>query len=161
MNSKTMIVNAIVASLYVAITLLIQPIAFLALQFRISEVFNHLIVFDKKYFFGIVIGVFISNLFSPIHLDIIFGVMHSIISLLITIIIIRFIKNIWIRMLINTSVFTFMMFIIAFELHLTLKVPIFETWLWTSIGELTVMIFGMPIMYYINERINLKNIFRF
>ncbi len=48
MKIKTLVVNAIVAALYVAVTAAIAPIGFYALQFRISEIFNHLIVFNKK-----------------------------------------------------------------------------------------------------------------
>ena len=35
--------------------------------------FNHLVVFNKKYIFGIVLGVFVTNLFSPLGMyDLIF-----------------------------------------------------------------------------------------
>ena len=63
MKVRTITLNGIVAALYIAITAIIQPIAFSNIQFRIPEIFNHLIVINKKYFFGIVIGVFLSNLF--------------------------------------------------------------------------------------------------
>src|SRR5690554_8187194 len=96
MKIKTITVNGLVAALYIAITALVQPIAFNAVQFRVSEVFNHLVVFQKKYFFGIVLGVFFANLFfSPIKLfDLTFGVLHSALSLGITILLCRFIKNV-------------------------------------------------------------------
>ena len=49
MNVKTMATSGIIAALYVAVTLLVAPFGFTIVQFRISEMFNHLIVFNKKY----------------------------------------------------------------------------------------------------------------
>ena len=61
MKVKTMATSGIIAALYVAVTFLIAPFGFTLVQFRISEMFNHLVVFNKKYIFGIVIGVFVAN----------------------------------------------------------------------------------------------------
>src|SRR5690606_362905 len=101
-------------------TLLIKPFGFSSIQFRLSEMFNHLVVFNKKYFFGIVVGVFIANLlFSELGLyDLIFGVGQSMIALTITIFSSKFIKSIWKRMIFNTLIFSFTMFFIAIELNL-------------------------------------------
>src|SRR4051794_13281297 len=104
MNIRTLAVNGVLAALYIAVTMIVQPIAFSNIQFRVPEIFNHLIVYNKKYFFGIVIGVFLSNLFfSPIlAYDLVFGVGQSILALAITIILSKFVRNIWARMTINT-----------------------------------------------------------
>ncbi|HEY8364402.1 MAG TPA: QueT transporter family protein [Haloplasmataceae bacterium] len=157
MKIKLIALNGVFAALYVTITAFIQPIAFSNLQFRIPEIFNHLVVYNKKYFFGIVIGVFISNYFFSTLLpyDLFFGVAHSIISLLITIIISRFVHNKWVLMIINSFVFSVNMFIIAYELNLVLGFPFFETWALTALGELGVMFLGMPVISFINNRISL------
>jgi uncharacterized membrane protein len=155
MKLKTLVVNAIIAALYVAISAVIQPIAYLNYQFRIPEIFNHLIVFNKKYFFGIVLGVFFANLFfSPmLPYDLYFGVGQSVLALLITIIISKFVKNIWARMAVNTLVFSFTMFMIAWELNIALKLPFLLSWLTTAISELVVMGIGMPLIYIIHKRV--------
>ncbi|WP_428911102.1 QueT transporter family protein [Niallia sp. Krafla_26] len=160
MNIRTLAVNGIVAALYIAVTFVFQPFGFTNVQFRVSELFNHLIVFNKKYFYGIVLGVLLANLFfSPmVAYDLVFGVGHSIISLLITILSMKYIKGIWARMVINTIVFTFMMFIIAFELNLALDFPFLFTWLTTATGELVVLAVGAPIMYVINKRVNFDKV---
>lgn len=154
MKLRTITINGIVAALYIAITAVIQPIAFSNIQFRIPEIFNHLVVFNKKYFFGVVIGVFLSNLFFSTLLpyDLIFGVAHTVISLSITILLSRYIKNIWGRMLANSFVFSIMIFIVAYELKLAIGVPFRETWLLTAVGEFAVMVIGMPIMNAIYKR---------
>ncbi|MFP3847093.1 QueT transporter family protein, partial [Priestia filamentosa] len=100
MNIRTISINALVAALYIAVSLLIQPFGFTNIQFRLSEMFNHLVVFNKKFIFGIVIGVFLTNLlFSPLGAyDLVFGVLQSLIALLVTIGVGRYIKNLWARM---------------------------------------------------------------
>ena len=112
MKIRTMATSGIIAALYVAVSLLIAPLAFSSIQFRISEMFNHLVVFDKKYFFGIIIGVFVVNLFSPLGvIDLVFGVGMSVIALLFTIISAKFIQGIIQRMVFNTIVFAHLFFL--------------------------------------------------
>lgn len=155
MKLKTLAVNGILAALYIAVSFFIQPFGFTSIQFRVSEIFNHLVVFHKKYIFGIVIGVFLTNLlFSPLGVyDLVFGVGQSLIALLITIFSGRFMKNIWARMIVNIVVFTFTMFIIALELKLVLGLPFLITWFTVAVGEFVVMFAGMPIVYYLNKRV--------
>ena len=155
MKIRTLVINGLLAALYIAVSALIVPFGFTNIQFRISEVFNHLIVFDKKYFFGIIMGVFLYNLFySPLGwYDLVFGVAHSAISLGIVILLARHIKNILLLLIANTVVFTFNMFIIAFELNLALEFPFLFTWLTTAIGEFAVLAIGIPIIYALNKRL--------
>jgi len=155
MKLKTIAVNGVFAALYIAVTYFIQPFGFSNIQFRLSEMFNHLVVFNKKYIYGIVLGVFLANLFfSPmVAYDLIFGVGQTIISLLITIVTTKFIKAIIPRMIINTIVFTISMFLIAIELKLAFGLPFPITYLTTAIGEFLVMAVGIPLMYYLNKRI--------
>ena len=90
--------------------------------------------------------------------DLVFGVGQSIVALLITIFSMRFIKGIWTRMIFNTIVFTFTMFIIAFELNLAFGLPFLLTWLTTAAGELVVMAVGAPIMYIVNKRVQFNKL---
>lgn len=160
MKVRTVVGNGILAALYIAVSMLIQPIAFYQIQFRISEMMNHLIVFNKKYVFGIILGVFLTNLFfSPIKAyDLIFGVGHSVFSLLIVLGLSRYIQHVRTRMIMNTVVFTFNMFIIAFELKLAYGLPFWFSWLTTAIGEFVVMAVGIPIMEYLNKRIQFSKL---
>jgi uncharacterized membrane protein len=159
---KEIVVNGIVAALYIAVSALIQPFGFTQVQFRVSEMFNHLIVFNKKYLYGIILGVFLTNLFfSPMKAyDLIFGVGQSLIALFITIMCAKFIKGLWARMIVNTVVFTFTMFLIALELHLAFDLPFMFTWLTTAAGEFVVMAVGMPVMYFVNKRVRFDRMFK-
>jgi uncharacterized membrane protein len=159
MKTKTIAISGIIAALYVAVSLMVAPFGFTAVQFRVSEMFNHLIVFNKKYFFGIVLGVFVTNMFSPLGLyDLTFGVAHSIITLSLTILASKYIKGNLGRMIFNTLMFTFTMFIIAFELNLALDLPFFYTWLTVAAGEFVVLAVGIPIILALNKRLNFKSL---
>ncbi len=158
MTIKTIVGNAILAALYIAVTAVIAPFGFTNIQFRVSEMFNHLIVFNKKYIFGIILGVFLTNLFfSPlVAYDLIFGVGQSLLALTITIVSSRYIKGIWARMVVNTVVFTVTMVLIAIELNLALGFPFLFTWLTVTVSEFVVMAVGMPVMYFVNKRVNFE-----
>lgn len=157
MNIKTLVINAVIAALYVAVSLVLlifPPLAYSNIQFRIPEIFNHLVVFNKKYFAGIVVGVLLTNLFSVTGtMDLVFGVGHSALSLGVTILLGRYIKNQIGLMVINTLVFSFNMFIIAFELYAILDLPFLLSWLTTAIGEVVIMAIGIPIMHTLNKKI--------
>jgi len=159
MKMKTLTVNAIIAALYVAVSLAVPVLAYGAIQFRLAEMFNHLIIFNKRYFFGIVAGVFITNIFSPNGIyDVLFGVGHSVISLLIVLAVIPLVKKDSHKMIINTLVFTFTMFIIAYQLVLVLELPFFFTWLTVAGGELAVLLLGIPIFMALNKRLKFSRL---
>jgi len=161
MNINTLIINAVIAALYFVLTATVAPFGFTNIQFRISELFNHFIVFNKKFFWGIVGGVFLANLFlSPTKVDLIFGLAHTIISLGITMILARFIANKLILMLVNSFVFSFNMFIIAYMLKVFLHLEGTFMFLWVTggISEFITMVVAIPIVYFIAKRINLKEL---
>lgn len=156
MNVKTLAISGIIAALYTAITLAILPFGFTNIQFRVSEMFNHLVVFNPRYIFGIVVGVFVSNLLlselGPI--DLVFGVGQSVLALSLTILFCRYVSNMMARMVFNTFIFTATMFLIAWELNIVLHLPFLLTWLYVAIGELAVMAIGIPVMKALNKRLN-------
>lgn len=159
MKVRFLAMTAIIAALYIAVTMLVAPFGFTQVQFRVSEMFNHLVAFNPRYAVGIVLGVFIANMFSPLGLyDLVFGVGHSIITLGLFIFICKYVKNIIARLIINTFLFTSTMFIIAFELNLALELPFLWTWLTAAAGEFVVLAVGAPIMYQLNKRLNFKNL---
>ena len=160
MKVKFMATSAIIAALYIVVTLIFSAVSFGQVQFRIAEIFNHLVAFNPRYFVGVVLGVLISNaLFSTIGvMDIIFGVGHSMITLGLLILICKFVKNIWARLIINSFLFTATMFIIAIELKIVLYLPLWITWLYSDVCKFIVLLIGIPIMYLLNSRLNFKNL---
>lgn len=158
MKIQTLVQNALIAALYFVVTMVVAPFGFTHIQFRVSELFNHFIVLDKKYFFGIVGGVFLANLFiSPVKADLIFGLAHSIVSLLITMYIARFIKNKLTLMIINTVVFSFNMFIVAYMLKVFAGFTFSILFIWgtLAVSEFVMMGIAIPVVYMLGKRINL------
>src|SRR5699024_6440598 len=135
MKIKTLVINAFVAAMYMVVTALVAPFGFAHIQSRLSELFNHLSVLNKIYFFGIVFGLLLSNfLFSPLRQDMIFGVLHTALSLGITLFFARFIKSKIVLLLSNTVAFSFNMFIIAFMLKVYANLPEAFMFLWVTSG---------------------------
>lgn len=161
MNIRTLAINALIAALYFVVTAFVAPFGFTMIQFRLSEAFNHLIVYNKRYFFGIVLGVFISNLIlSPTKVDIVFGVGHTVISLLITMYIARFVKNKLVLMGINTIIFSFNMFIIAYMLRVFADVQEIFAVLWMILAaeEFLTMSISIVLIYFLNKRLQFEKL---
>lgn len=155
MHIRTLVTNGVLAALYIAVTALIAPFGFTNIQFRVSEMFNHLIVYNRNYFWGILVGVFIANLMlSTLGVFELLGLLQSVVSLAMTIGISFFVKNRLLLMGINTLIFSFNMYIVAFMLKLALGLPFLFTWLTTAIGEFIVMAIGIPVIYFLNKRLN-------
>ena len=69
---------SIIAAAYVALTLLIQPISYGEIQFRLSEILMLLVFYNKKYSLSMILGCLIANLWSPYLLwDMLFGTMAT------------------------------------------------------------------------------------
>lgn len=160
MKVKTLVINALIAALYIAVTALIHPFGFTNIQFRLSELFNHLIVLNKKYFTGIALGVLLANLLmSQFGLyEIPFGLGMTVISLLISMAVGKVVKNIWVHMTINTIIFSFNTVFLAWMFKLAADWPFFFTWVTSAISEFIVMAIGMPVVYFLNRRMHLDKL---
>lgn len=158
-NLRLLVTNGILAALYIAVTAVIAPFGFTNIQFRVSEIFNHLIVFNRKFFWGIIIGVFISNLFmSSLGVYEVLGLTQSVISLSMTLAFSYFIKNKLVLMWLNTLIFTFNMWLIALMLNLALELPFLLSWTTSAIGEFVVMAIGIPVIYQLNKRLKFNKL---
>lgn len=82
-NVKNLARLAIVAAMYVVLTLAVAPLSFGAVQFRFSEVLVLLCFYRKDYAPALILGCFIANLFSPFGLyDIIFGTLATAVAVI-------------------------------------------------------------------------------
>lgn len=155
MKIKNLVINALVAALYAVVTLMFP--SFTAFQFRLSEIFAHLPVFDKRYAPGLVLGVVVANLASPFALfDVTFGTLHTAVSLLLMFVLTKEIKNIYLKLTINTLIFSATSFIIAlmilyFEPTGTAFWPIYFS---VAVSIIVVMAIGIPIMVGLDKAIN-------
>ena len=63
-SAKTIAINGIIAALYIALTL-ITPFSFGVINVRLSDVIPAIGCIDKRYRWGVTVGMILANLFSP------------------------------------------------------------------------------------------------
>lgn len=160
MKTKDWVINGLIAALYVVVTGFIAPLSFGAYQFRFGEMLNHMAIFDKKCIPGIVGGVFLSNLlFSEFGVyDLVFGVAHTLLSLLLMLALTKTVQNTRIKMFLNAVSFAVMSFMIAWMLYLAVGAPFWFTYFTVAIGELAVMIVTIPIMEAVQRRLPFEKV---
>jgi uncharacterized membrane protein len=90
-NLKILCNCSVLVALYVVLTVLLEPLSFGAIQFRIGELLILFCFYNKKYAIPLVVACLIANLFSPMPLDVLFGTLGT----LLAVILIMFTKNVW------------------------------------------------------------------
>ena len=151
---RTLVANAIILALYVVLSLVL-PFSSGAIQFRLSESLNHLVVFNRKLMWGVFGGVIVYNLFFGFGpMDVIFGGGQTLLALAATACLQKYVKSIKIRLVWNVIFFTVSMFLIAIMLNITADLPFWPTYGTTALSELIIMTISAPIMYFINSKID-------
>lgn len=151
---RVLTANAIIMALYVALSF-ISPFPSGAIQFRMSESLNHLVVFNRKMLWGVFGGVLMFNLFfGEGPLDVVFGGAQTLLALLATAALEKKVANVKLRLAFNVLFFTVSMFMIAVMLSVTAHLPFWMTYLTTALSELIIMSISAPVMYYINEKLD-------
>lgn len=155
-KTRILALNGMIAALYVALCLVVAPVASGAIQFRISEGLNHLVVFNKKLMWGVLAGVIIFNgLFSTLP-DVVFGGGQTFLALGATALISKKVPSIKTRMVWNTVFFTVSMCLIALMLKITLDLPFWPTYGTTALSEFIIMTLSAPVMYAVGKKVNLN-----
>ena len=159
-KTKTLVMNAMIAALYVALTVLVKPFASGAIQFRISEALNHIVVFNKKLMWGVVLGVVIFNALFSTGLDVVFGGVQTLISLWLMAKLRPKIKNDAVAMLVNTLIFSVSMIFIAVMLTIvggSFTISGFLSLYGTlALSEFIIMLISAPVMYLLNKAIHFE-----
>jgi uncharacterized membrane protein len=65
-NITDMVYIALIGAVYAVITILFAPISYGVIQFRFSEIIQATVLKDKKYIYGLGLGVFLSNTLSTV-----------------------------------------------------------------------------------------------
>ena len=83
LTTRSVCLSAMIAALYAALTLLLAPISYGAIQCRISEAMTLLPILLPQAIPGLVIGCLVANLLSPEAIwDVIFGTLATLIAAL-------------------------------------------------------------------------------
>ncbi len=74
MNTRNLVVNAIIAAVYAALTIALAPISYGPIQVRLSEFMTLAAFYNQRYVPGLTIGCLLANLYSP------FGIIDMVIG---------------------------------------------------------------------------------
>lgn len=155
-KTRLLVLNGVIAAMYLALSL-VSPFSQGAIQLRISESLNHLVVFNRKLMWGVVGGVVIYNLlFSEFGwLDVIFGGGQTFLALGLTAMISKYVTDIKKRLVLNTLFFTVSMALIALMLHLAIELPFWVTYGSTALSEFIMLSLSAPVMYTVGRALKL------
>lgn len=136
---KKVVRIAIVASMYVALTLALSWMSYREIQFRFAEILVLLCFFRKDYAIALIIGCLMANFFSPQWaIDVPMGTLATIIA----VIGVMFSKRLYIAaifpVLSNAA-------IVGLELFIWYESPFWLNFLTVGLGELVVMIVGVIV----------------
>lgn len=149
--------TALVAALYVAVTVLLSVISFGAVQLRLSEMFNYLALYNKRYVVAVTLGVVLANFMSPTWiLDVPIGGIATFLVLVLCRRVTKNISNDLVKMVITALIFTISMFTVAGQLTILTALPFWATWFTVGIGELLSMTVGGMTIYLLNKKIDLS-----
>lgn len=146
--TKRIVVTGVIAGIYAVLTLILAPISFGPVQFRLSEVMVLLAFVDPIYIIGLTIGCLISNMLGGFGImDIVFGSLATFISCIAIYYTRNAIKNIKVSLIVASIWPTiFNGAIIGWVLHVTINAPMFITMLQVALGEFVVVtIIGVPL----------------
>ncbi|WP_391489237.1 QueT transporter family protein [Clostridium septicum] len=153
--TKRLVKTAIIAALYAILTIILAPISYGPIQFRLSEVMVLLAFFDPFYIGGLTLGCLLSNILGGYGvMDIVFGTIATFMSVSSISLTAKFLKQNKFSLLIASLWPTlFNGVIIGWMLNFVLGVPIFITMLQVAIGEFVVVtILGVSIAIIIKRK---------
>lgn len=143
---KDIVVLSMVAAIYVILTVGLSPLSYGDVQFRISEALMLLIVYKRRYAISLILGCFVSNLFSPVgFVDILFGTLATVVAS---------IPMLFIKKLELSSLFPSIAngIIVGLELAIVYDLPIAFTMFTVFIGEFVVVsLIGIPLFRFLEK----------
>lgn len=147
MKIKPLARGALIAALYAVLTIILAPISYGPVQFRISEALTLLPFYFPEAVPGLFAGCVVANFFGGYGmLDIVFGSLATLIAAFMS----RRAGNIFIAAI--WPVLANMM-IIGTMLHYLIEVPLFATCLYVGLGEAgACYIVGVPLMKILERR---------
>ena len=158
--TKKLVRTALVAAIYATLTLILAPISYGAVQFRISEMLMLLAFINPLYITGLTLGCLIANILGGLGLlDIIFGTLATFLSALAMYQTSKIIKNRNISLLVASLWPTiFNGLIVGWVVSISASLPLLITMLQVGFGEFVVItIVGVPV-FKLLEKTKLKEI---
>lgn len=153
--TKKLVKAALVAAIYAALTIVLAPISYGPVQFRLSEVLVLLAFIDPFYIVGLTIGCLLANILGGLGImDIVFGTLATFLSVSAISLTAKYIKSKKLSLIIASLCPTiFNGVIIGWMLNYVLGVPLVLTMLQVGIGEFVVVtVVGVPVFKLIQNK---------
>lgn len=168
-KSYQVVSMALIAGIYVVVTMITAPLSFGILNFRIAEALNFLGLYRQRHIYALTLGVFISNYFAFGPLDMVVGSLSTLVFVTLG----RYLANyivdsllkdyVWkidpmlIKYLIMAVTFSLSMITIALMIvFLGYSGPFLPLYGGLVISEFIAMALGGLIVYPLSKRIDLS-----
>lgn len=158
-SSSKIVRVAFIAALYTVLTIILAPISYGPVQFRLSEVLVLFAFIDPIYIIGLTIGCLLSNIFGGVGLlDIAFGTLATFLSVSAISITAKYIKSNMISLIVASIWPTiFNSVIVGWVISTTSNLPLLLTMLQVGVGEFVVVsIVGIPVFKLISDKFKNK-----
>lgn len=157
-NIRRIVISALIAALYAALTLALAPISYGGVQFRVAEIMVLLALFNSDYIIGLTLGCFIANILGPNGLvDVVLGTFATFISVWAIYLTGKYIKNkysIWIASIWPTI---FNGLIIGWMLNYVYGLPLFLSMGQVALGEFIIItVIGVPVVKFVEHKYSNK-----
>ena len=145
LTTRSLCVNAVIAALYAAMTLLLAPISYGPIQLRLSEAMTLLPMLLPQAIPGLFVGCLIANLYTGMLTDIIFGSLATLLAAVATYLLRRKPFLAASCPVISNGV------IVGLVLALSANLPLALTMVQVAIGEIGAVIVGFIILSAMNR----------
>ena len=147
---RRLVRGALIAAIYAVLCIVLQPISFSEIQFRVSEALTVLPILMPEAIPGLFIGCLVSNLIGGAGImDIIFGSLATLIASLLTYLLRK--QPAWIALL---PVVVVNGLIVGWVLNLAYGAPLLLSMCTVALGQAVVCyVLGLPLLHLFRKRI--------
>lgn len=150
MNVQSIVSGGVIAALYAALTLLLAPISYGQVQFRVSEALTILPMFTAAAIPGLAVGCLIANVLAPSGFALADMIVGTLATLLAGALTRRFRKNVWLAALMPVLCNGVM---VGAMLSCVLALPLWLCVLTVTAGEAAVcFLLGVPLAKLLSRR---------
>lgn len=159
LSLRQLTLNSMITAIYIVLAIFLPSYG--PIQLRLTEMFAHLPLYHQKYSVGLVLGVALANIRSSFGVyDVIFGTLHTLVSIWISSKVIKPSYSMGKKMIINTGVYTVMSFILALMVGiLSDQMAVFWTLYASFAASIAVVMLGtIPLVIFLDKQIEFSKI---
>ena len=163
-NVRKITIMSAVSAIYVVLTIALSGLSYGGIQFRVAEALMLLCVFKKEYCVALSVGCLISNMFSPMPLDMVIGTLATVVAALPMYFVGKLYDKKPLLTFVVASLFPAVSngIIIGLELNFFYGEPLLVSMAQVMFGELVcVSVFGVILFRMISKNNHFMRILRF